>query len=61
MGLFLANANQPLTLEQVKERLGEWLGEASNYRDLSFKTIQRLLDNDCYYGFRRLSLPQGET
>ncbi|MBI4301636.1 MAG: hypothetical protein HY664_03435 [Chloroflexi bacterium] len=59
--IFLANANQPLTLEQIKERLKDWLNEATSYRDLSNRILQFLLDNDQYYGFRRLSLSPAEA
>ena len=53
--IFLANRNQPLTLEEIEERLGEKLAAADRPRTLSPEILQRMLDNDGYYGLRRVS------
>ena len=53
--IFLANGNQPLTLEEIEERLEEKLAAADRPRTLSPEILQRMLDNDGYYGLRRVS------
>ena len=50
--IFLANGNQPLNLEQIQEQLQSWLGDSSSARDFSVTKLQRILDNDRYYGLR---------
>ncbi len=53
--LFLTNGDQPLELEEIAERFGEWKSKVST------QTLRRLLDNDSYYGLRQVStLPQSE-
>ena len=55
--LFLARGNQPLKLEEIIEGLSEWQNKASP------QTLRHLLDNDHYYGLRRVSTsisPQSE-
>jgi len=47
---FLANGNQPLTLEELGEQLGEWRG-GDIYRT-SEEILLRLLKSDHYYGLR---------
>ena len=51
--LFLANGNQPLTLEELGEQLSEWRGEDS-YR-ISAEILYRLLKNEQHYGLRQVS------
>ena len=51
--LFLANGNQPLSLEELGEQLNEWRGRDS--QRVSNEILSRLLDNDQYYGFRQAS------
>ena len=49
--LFLANGNQPLTLEEVGERLSR-VGNGDTYRTTPTSEILRsLLESDRYYGF----------
>jgi len=57
--IFLTNANQPLALEEIKELLDERLATAERPRTISLETLERLLDNDRYYGLRRF--PATET
>ncbi len=46
--LFLANGNQPLDLEELRQQLGEWRGgDASR---TSTEVLSRLLESDQYYG-----------
>ena len=47
---FLANGNQPLTLEELGEQLSEWRS-GDTYRTLE-EILSRLLENDQYYGLR---------
>ena len=50
--LFLANGNQPLGLEELREQLNEWRrGDA--YRT-SAEILPRLLRSDRYYGLRQV-------
>jgi hypothetical protein len=48
--LFLSNGNQPLELDEIAERLGEWKG------GLSRQSLCLLLDNDSFYGLRRIPI-----
>jgi len=52
-GLFLANGNQPLDLEQLSKQLAEWRG-GDTYRT-SPEILSRLLESDQYYGLRQVS------
>jgi hypothetical protein len=56
--LFLANGNQPLTLQQISEQLKQWLSRSGDTRNVSVPVLKRLVDNDRYYGFR--PFPEGE-
>ena len=49
--LFLASGNAPLTIEELQLRLQEHYIDA--VRDLSGRTLQRLLDGDSFYGIQR--------
>jgi hypothetical protein len=49
--LFLASGNAPLTIEELQLRLQEYYIDA--VRDLSERNLQRLLDNDNFYGIQR--------
>jgi len=51
--LFLANANQPLDLEELGNQLSEWRG-GDTYRT-SGEIVFRLLEGDQYYGLGRVS------
>ncbi len=50
--LFLANGNQPLGLEELREQLSEWRG-GDAYRT-SAEILPRLLRSDRYYGIRQV-------
>lgn len=58
--LFLANSNQPLTLEQIQERLEQYLSESAEPRDLSVSKLKRIVDNDRYYGLRLAAADEGQ-
>jgi hypothetical protein len=51
--LLLSNGNQPLELGQIRAKLKEWLLSTGDNRDISIRTLSRIMDNDSYYGFRR--------
>jgi hypothetical protein len=48
--LFLANGNQPLTLEELSQQLAKWRGGS---RRTSVEILSRLLGNERYYGIRQ--------
>ncbi|MBI4492640.1 MAG: hypothetical protein HY690_07600 [Chloroflexi bacterium] len=51
----LANGNQPITLEHVREQLAEWCpGGGCQWLTLPIETLARLVQNDRYYGIRPL-------
>lgn len=49
--IFLANGNQPLQLDELRQQLGKWRG-GDTYRT-SVEVLSRLLQSDRYYGLRR--------
>ena len=51
--LFLANGNQSLDLEELKEQLNRWRGGMGYLT--SPQLLSRLLEGDQYYGLRRTS------
>ena len=50
--LFLANGNKPLALEQIQGRLQQRLSDSSEPRDLSISKLERIINEDRYYGLR---------
>lgn len=54
--LYLMNANQPLDAEEIKQQL-EWTDYTERIRYISIETLERLLKNDVYYGFRPSEQP----
>jgi hypothetical protein len=56
--IFLANGNQPMTLDQVREQLAEWCpGGGCQWLLLPRETVERLVQNDTYYGLRQVLTP----
>ncbi len=52
--VYLANGNQPMPLEHVREQLMEWCpGGGCQWLLLPIETLQRLVENDNYYGLRQ--------
>lgn len=48
---FLANGNQPMTMEQVRDQLTEWCpGGGCQWLLLPLEMVERLVKNDRYYG-----------
>jgi len=50
--LFLANGNDPMTLEEVQTRLQDKLRESGDLRDISLPKLRRIIESDRYYGLR---------
>jgi hypothetical protein len=60
--IFLANANQPMTLEQVREQLAEWCpGGGCQWLLLPHEMVERLVENDRHYGLRQTTAPAEPT
>ncbi len=58
--VFLANGNQSMPLEHVREQLAEWCpGGGCQWLLLPIETVDRLVKNDTYYGLRQ-TLPEAE-
>ena len=52
--IFLANGNQPMTLEHVREQLAEWCpGGGCQWLLLPPEMVERLVQNDSHYGLRQ--------
>jgi hypothetical protein len=51
--IFLANGNQPLSLEELDRQLIEW--RAGNPYHTPVEVLSRLLENDRYYGLKRVA------
>ena len=48
--VFLANGNQPATIERVREQLGDWISLRDRPHGYSAELIERLLLSDHRYG-----------
>jgi hypothetical protein len=59
--LLLSNGNKPLELEQIRAKLAEWLLSTGDNRDISIPTLNRIMDDDRYYGFRRYSTEEANN
>ena len=56
--VYLANGNQPMPLEHVREQLAEWCpGGGCQWLLLPLETVERLVQNDSYYGLRQTTRP----
>jgi len=56
--IFLANGNQAMTLEQVREQLAEWCpGGGCQWLLLPLEMVERLVLNDSHYGLRQTEGP----
>jgi hypothetical protein len=52
--IYLANGNQPMPLEHVREQLAEWCpGGGCQWLMLPTETLERIVEHDRYYGLRR--------
>jgi hypothetical protein len=59
--LLLSSGNQPLELGPIRAKLKEWLISTGDQRDVSLRTLSRIMDNDRYYGFRRYTAPEAKN
>jgi hypothetical protein len=60
--VFLANGNQPMTLDQVREQLAEWCpGGGCQWLLLPLDMVERLVQNDTHYGLRQTLAPDGSA
>jgi hypothetical protein len=56
--IFLANGNQPMPLEHVREQLQEWCpGGGCQWILLTDEQLERVLSRDAYYGIRPHLVP----
>jgi hypothetical protein len=52
--IYLANANTPMTLDQVREQLAEWCpGGGCQWLLLPSDMVERLVQHDAHYGLRQ--------
>jgi hypothetical protein len=55
--IFLANGNQPMPLQHVREQLAEWCpGGGCQWLLLPLETLDRLVKNDRFYGLRQANV-----
>jgi hypothetical protein len=60
--IYLANANAPMTLDQVREQLAEWCpGGGCQWLLLPSDMVERLVQNDTHYGLRQTEAPAGHN
>lgn len=50
--VFLANENQPQDLEQIEDKLRQWLAPTGTSKDVSAAKLERIIGGDSYYGLR---------
>ena len=51
--LFMTVGNRPMTPVEIRDLLMEWWREVGPYRDLEPQSLNRMIDNDEFYGFRQ--------
>ena len=60
--IFLANANVPMTLDQVREQLAEWCpGGGCQWLLLPADMVERLVQHDAHYGLRQTEGPAPQS
>lgn len=56
--VYLANGNQPMPLEHVREQLAEWCpGGGCQWLLIPLDQLERVIQADAYYGIRQHLLP----
>ncbi|MBE0479592.1 MAG: hypothetical protein IBX68_01285 [Dehalococcoidia bacterium] len=58
--ILLANGNQPLSLDEIRDRLQQILTDTTGPRELSIERLERILARDDYYGIRAAPAPRVE-
>lgn len=57
--MLLANGNQPMPLEHIRDQLREWCPTGRcQWLLLPAETIRRIVENDQFYGLRRHEIPE---
>ncbi|HZQ98966.1 MAG TPA: hypothetical protein VFC93_09140 [Chloroflexota bacterium] len=56
--VFLANGNQPATIERLREQLGDWISLRDRPHNYAPELIERLIRNDKRYGLREFTLAE---
>lgn len=51
--VYLANGNQPVPLERVREQLGDWISLRERPHDYAAELLERLIHHDTRYGLRQ--------
>ncbi|MBI2939898.1 MAG: hypothetical protein HYY04_05615 [Chloroflexi bacterium] len=54
--VFLANSNQPISAEQIREQLSNYISLADRPHGYSPELIERIIANDRFYGLRAFQL-----
>lgn len=54
--VFLANGNQPATIERLREQLGDWISLRDRPHGYSPELIARMIASDRRYGIREFAL-----
>lgn len=53
--VYLKDGNQPMTPPEIKDQLMDWWRQIGPYKDVEPHILERMLDNDRQYGFRRVA------
>jgi hypothetical protein len=56
--VFLANGNQPATLERVREQLGDWVSVRERPHGYASELVERLIERDRRYGLREFAVAE---
>lgn len=54
--VFLANGNQPVTVERLREQLADWISLRDRPHNYAPELLERLIRNDRRYGLREFAL-----
>lgn len=54
--VFLANGNQPIDLETIRDQLTEYVPSSDRPRGFSPELLERMLDTDSSYGLQRFDM-----
>jgi hypothetical protein len=52
--VLLARCNRPTSVEEMRTGLESWAAQGERRRDVSARTIQRILDNASFYSIKRV-------
>lgn len=57
--VFLANGNQPVTVERLREQLSDWISLRDRPHGYAPELLERLIRQDRRYGLREFALAEG--